>query len=201
LFTPAQIQELLDTLKVAVTDFDCGTLCAPTNGGIPVCCDKEQIVPVLYKTEYRELRSRSDLWRPYRPTTAQQRELKRDTRACDKVCECKGAAHCERDNRSIVCRTFPFEPYLDHDEEFAGLVYNYEFRHLCPLVEGRHAVRQDYVEQACDLWTKVFAWSEEEREFYLGHSQSLRRSFGQKRRRIPVLTPEGRRLMPTRRRR
>ena len=76
MFTSAQIEELLSTLSVPVTDFDCGTLCAPGNGGVPVCCDKDLIVPVLYKTEYKLLRGRSDLWRPFRPETKKSRPTK-----------------------------------------------------------------------------------------------------------------------------
>ena len=199
MFTQEQVRELLDTLTVPCTDFDCGTLCAPDNDGIPVCCDKRLIVPVLYKTEYKLLRSRSKLWRPYRPQNAQQRELKSDTRACDAVCECRGVAHCERENRSIVCRTFPFEPYLDHDRQFVGLIYNQDFEELCPLTSGRHEIRADFVEQCTAMWEKAFAWSADEVDFYHEHSQTVRRSFGQRGKRIPVITREGRKMMPTRR--
>ena len=197
MFTPAQIEELLSILTVPVTDFDCGTLCAPGNGGVPVCCDKNLIVPVLYKTEYKLLRGRSDLWRPFRPETKQQHELGEDMRACDRLCECKGVAHCERDNRSIACRTFPLEPYLDHDGELAGLVYNLDFKGTCPLIGSKHPVQPIYIEQAMAMWTKAFSWSAKERLFYIEHSQTLRRSLGQQRRRIPVFTVDGLRRMPT----
>jgi hypothetical protein len=197
MFTPAQLEELLATLTVPVTEIDCGTLCAPDNDGIPICCDKSRIVPVLYKTEYRVLRARSDLWRPFRPQTKDQRELGEDMRSCDKLCECKGVAHCERDNRSLACRTFPLEPYLDHDGELVGLVWNMDFEGTCPLVMSRHKVRQDYIEQAMAMWRKAFEWAPKEQEFYMGHSQTTRRSFGQKRRKVPVFTPDGIRRMPT----
>ncbi len=200
MYTEAQVAELLKILHAPVTDFDCGTLCAPTNDGIPLCCDKAAIVPVLYKTEYKLLRRRSRLWRSYRPTNAHQRELMQDTRNCDRLCECRGVEHCERENRSIVCRTFPFEPYLDHDDELVGLVYNFDFEGLCPLVASRHPIRQDYIDQAISMWELAFSWSETERDFYHDHSTTLRRSFGQKGRRIPVWSRQGRRWMPTRRR-
>lgn len=197
MFTPAQLEELLATLTVPVTEIDCGTLCAPTNDGIPICCDKSRIVPVLYRKEYQVLRARSDLWRPFRPQTDQQRELGEDMRSCDRLCECKGVAHCERDNRSLACRTFPLEPYLDHEGELVGLVWNMDFEGTCPLVASRHAVRKDYIAQAVAMWSKAFGWSAAEHRFYFEHSQSLRRSFAQKRRKIPVFTVEGVRRMPT----
>jgi hypothetical protein len=191
MYTEEQVAQLLKTLHAPVTDVDCGTLCAPANSGVPVCCDKAAIVPVLYKTEYELLRKRSKLWKPYQAKTAHQKELKQDTRGCDKVCECRGAAHCERDNRSVVCRTFPFEPYLDHDDELVGLVYNFDFKGLCPLVASRHAIRPDYIDQAISMWELAFSWSEEEVDFYHDHSETLRRSFGQLRKKIPVLTRRG----------
>jgi hypothetical protein len=197
MFTPAQIEELLATLTVPVTEIDCGTLCAPDNDGVPICCDKQRIVPVLYKKEYQVLRARSDLWRPFRPETKQQEELGEDMRACDKLCECKGVAHCERDNRSLACRTFPLEPYLDHDGELVGLVWNTDFDGVCPLVNSRYKVRRDYIEQAMAMWKKAFDWAPKEHQFYLEHSQTTRRSFGQKREKVPVFTPTGVKRMPT----
>ena len=156
---------------------------------------------MLYKKEYQVLRARSDLWRPFRPETKQQRELGDDMRACDRLCECKGVAHCERDNRSLACRTFPLEPYLDHDGELVGLVWNMDFEGTCPLVASKHKVRPEYIEQALSMWEKAFSWAPAEREFYFGHSKTMRRSFGQKRRMIPVFTRSGIRKFPTRSRR
>ena len=197
MFTQAQIEELLATLRTPVTDFDCGTLCAPDNGGVPVCCDRERIVPVLYKTEYRLLRTRSSLWSPYQPRTAQQVKLGDDLRDCDKLCQCEGVAHCELENRSLACRTFPLEPYLDHTGILVGLVYNWDFDGTCPLVGSRYRIRQQYVDECMAMWEKAFAWSEEEWDYYFEHSETLRRSFGQKRRRIPVHTRAGVKRMPT----
>jgi hypothetical protein len=199
MFTPDQIEELLATLHAPVTDFDCGTLCAPDNDGVPICCDRDRVVPVLFRSEYSLLRERSDLWRPFRARTEQQKTLREDMRGCDRLCECKGVAHCERDNRSLACRTFPFEPYLDHDGQLAGLVWNYDFEGVCPLVAAKYAIRADYIDQCLRMWGQAFAWSEDEWEFHFGHSESLRRSFGQKRRPIPVFTREGIVEMPTRR--
>jgi len=197
MLTKRQTDELLGILSSPVTPFDCGTLCAPGNGGVPVCCHAESIVPVLYKAELAVLQKRSRLWRKYVPRTAQQKELVRDTRPCDVFAVCKGAEHCERDNRSIACRTFPFEPYLDHAGELAGLVYNYEFKGTCPLIGSRHLILPEFIDQSLRLWERTFEFSEEERQFYLGHSQSLRRSFAQRGKRIPVFTRAGLRRLPT----
>lgn len=197
MFTKAQLEELLSILTAPVTSFDCGTLCAPDNGGVPVCCHSDLIVPVLYKAEYQLLRKRSELWHKFVPRTEQQKELGEDMRGCDMLAECKGAEFCERDNRSLACRTFPLEPYLDHDEELVGLVYNWDFKGTCPLVGSRHQILPEYIDQCLRMWEKAFEFSEDEKFFYVGHSERLRRSFGQRRKKIPVVTRTGTRRMPT----
>lgn len=185
------IPELLELLQSPVTDFDCGTLCAPGNGGVPVCCHAERIVPVLYKVEMAVLKRRSDLWRKYEPRTKDQHELASDMRGCDMLAVCKGAEHCERENRSLACRTFPFEPYLDHDRQLVGLVWNYDFAGTCPLIGSRHRIQPRFIEECLAMWQRMFELSFRERMFYFRISQTMRRSFGQKRRRIPVFTPDG----------
>lgn len=192
-------EDLLQTLQSPVTEFDCGTLCAPGNGGVPVCCHAETIVPVLYKAEYAVLRKRSDLWGPYRPRTKTDEELLRDRRSCEVFAECKGHEYCERENRSLACRTFPFEPYLDHDGRLVGLIWYYDLAHLCPLIESKHRILPRFIRECISLWRKLFDAFPQEREVYFDASTSVRRSFGQKRRRIPVFTPQGIRRLPTRR--
>ncbi len=183
--------ELLNILTAPVTDFDCGTLCAPGNGGVPVCCHAESVVPVLYKSEFEVLKRRTKLWRKYQPRTAHQRGLNKDMRSCDMLAVCKGAEFCERDNRSIVCRTFPFEPYLDHDGVLAGLVYNFEYLGTCPLVGSKHKVLPEFVDQSMQLWDRMFDLWPTEQDFYFLISQTIRRSFGQRRKTIPVHTRTG----------
>lgn len=190
-------EDLLRTLQSPVTDFDCGTLCAPGNGGVPVCCHADSIVPVLYKAEYAVLRKRSKLWGPYRPRTKKDEEMVRERRSCDVFAECRGHQYCERENRSLACRTFPFEPYLDHDAELAGLIWYYDLAHLCPLIESKHRIRPRFIRECVSLWDKLFDAIPEERDYYFAASQSIRRSFGQRRRPIPVFTTRGIRRMPT----
>jgi hypothetical protein len=197
LIEAARIPELLGLLTSPVTRFDCGTLCAPGNGGVPVCCHAQSIIPVLYKAELAYFRKRTRLWRRYVPQSRRERERNGDLRACDILAVCKGAAHCARDNRSLGCRTFPFEPYVDHDGRLAGLVFNYDFTGMCPLVGDPSPILPAFIEQCLALWRRIFELEDEERQFFAGASQSLRRSFAQKRLPIPVFTREGVRWMAT----
>jgi Fe-S-cluster containining protein len=196
----ALFEELLGTLRSPITEFDCGTLCAPGNDGVPVCCQASSIVPFMYKAEYELLRRRSKLWGPYRPRNSEEVEMVQEARSCEFFAECKGHEHCERDNRSLACRTFPFEPYLDHDAQLAGLVWYYELKRLCPLIESSHKILPEFIRECISMWEKLFASMPDEIEYYHETSESLRRSFGQARLEIPVHTRNGIQLMPTNRR-
>jgi len=47
------------------------------------------------------------------------------------------------------------------------------------------------------IWNKAFGWAPTEHEFYMGHSQTTHRSYGQIRSRVPVFTVDGVKRMPT----
>jgi hypothetical protein len=114
---------------------------------------------------------------------------------------CKGHLQCERDNRSLSCRTFPFEPYLDHDDAFVGIVLSRDFAGLCPLITGDHAFRPDFIAQCCAMWREMFAADADERAFYAGCSRTLRRQYGRDGSPIPVFHEGGITAFPTSRRR
>ncbi|MBL8732430.1 MAG: hypothetical protein JNN13_08685 [Planctomycetes bacterium] len=198
--TEVHLAELLAMLRSPVTGFDCGTLCAPTNGGVPVCCHAETVLPVLYVAELALLQKRSDLWRRHVPQAADG-GLRLRARPCDVFAVCKGHRSCERDNRSLACRSFPFEPYLDHDDRFAGLVFAFEYAPLCPLIAGEHDVLPVFVAECGAMWRRLFELDDDERRFYAGCSRTLRRQFGRFGAPIPVFTEQGVVPMPTRRRR
>lgn len=188
---------LYDRFDAPVTDFDCGQLCAPLNDGIPVCCHGESVIPVLYKGELKMLLERTELWSRWVPQDEEERELEEDHDEFA-LATCKGVQHCERDNRSLNCRTFPLFPYFDHDDELAGLVYDYEAAEgKCPLVEMPQVVTVRYIEQALEFWAALAAGDERERKHYLDESATLRRRFGREREPVPVLTVDGVRDYPT----
>lgn len=190
-------KKLYDILKSPITTFDCGQLCAPTNGGVPVCCQGEKVIPVLYKGEFAMLMKRTELWRPFVPKDRDEKKLAREL-SDYQLAVCKGAAHCERDNRSLNCRTFPFAPYFDHDGVLAGLVFDYEAAEgKCPLLGFPGVITKRYIEESIDFWATIATEDRAEAEFQWEESEKLRRSFAQKKQPIPVLCPEGVREYPT----
>lgn len=190
-------KRLYEILRAPVTEFDCGQLCAPLNGGVPVCCQSQKVIPVLYKGEFKMLMERTNLWRPFEPGSKDERTMVRELSEYQ-LAVCKGAAHCERDNRSLNCRTFPFAPYIDHDGVIAGLVYDYEAAEgKCPLLEFPGTITARYIEESLDFWCEVLSTDPLEAEFQSEESEKLRRSFGAKKKPIPVLSVEGVREYPT----
>src|SRR5262245_23341022 len=127
-------RRVYEKFQAPVTRFDCGRHCAPHNGGTPVCCDAGHAVPIVDKWEYQLLRSRSDLWRRYKPVDADGRAIVADMHKDCLAVECKGAAFCERDNRSMACRAFPFFPYITRERQILGLAYFWGFEELCWVI-------------------------------------------------------------------
>ena len=46
---------------------DCGKICAPLNNGQPACCTTENAIPIVEKEEWKLLKSRTDLWKRFKP--------------------------------------------------------------------------------------------------------------------------------------
>ena len=193
------LRELYALIEAPVTAFNCGTLCSPTNDGVPFCCDRDQLFPVLWKTELAMHRKWSDFWEERPPEDALERRMLKSMRPCFTVGECAGPEHCEREKRSISCRTFPFEPYLDHTGELVGLVFDHRFGMRCPLAgeERFDDVTPKFIDQALRFFTRLFEIDPKEVEAYLGTSEQKRRSFAQKGRPVPVLTRKGVKQYPT----
>jgi hypothetical protein len=174
--TERQVRRFYRLLSVRMTDFDCGALCAPRNGGIPYCCDDTNVVPILFRSEYRMQRRRAGFWKRFRPRTRAERRMV-DT-ACDYnvFCTCPGAAQCRRGRRALVCRTFPFEPHLDPDGQVLGLVYQDETNPGCALNgQPRRLYNPAYIRNAIQFWTELTAAIPEERRLYMAESRKRER--------------------------
>jgi len=167
--------------------FDCGSLCAEDNGGIPACCNNDACAPIIYRDELRWLRSRTNVWRK-RP--ARTDEDRREDAGIEKYivyATCRGVTQCSRTYRSLTCRFFPFEPYIERSGRFAGLTYVYRCADTCPIIrDDVHQVHQRYVNQSIRVWEAVFDAYPSEHELYQDESRKLRRSFTRKLRPIRV---------------
>lgn len=171
-----EIEYYYTLLNENLTDFDCGELCKKDNNGVPFCCDVGNAVPYLYRKEFDMLKKRTDLWREWTPRNKQEIKMKSEQESVDTVfCECKGYEYCERPNRSISCRTFPLEPYIDKRGSLVGLVYIRAFLLGCPLSKSPEKIKQEFIDSHFIFWEKLLFRKKEEHELYISSSRTLRR--------------------------
>lgn len=190
--TPELFRRVYALFGAPVARTDCGRKCAPLNGGEPVCCSTQHAVPVVHKAEWRLLRSRSRLWRKFEPYDAATREIVDTlTDTCAAV-ECKGARFCERDNRSLACRAFPFFPYLARDGKFLGLAYYWDYEDRCWVISNLRVVTRPFVEEFFAAFEEVFRVDREEYETFLQQSATMRRVFTRRKCPFPLIGRDGR---------
>ena len=170
--SPEQLRRWYRLMSVRMTDIDCGRLCAPKNEGIPYCCDQDSVVPLLYRDEYRWHRGQDRFWKKMQVRTAEHRRLIKDTHPYNVFAECPGPGQCSRGKRALVCRMFPFEPYVDKEGNVLGLVYQDERKDGCPLIgKPKSAYNPKYLANSIRFWQEVLDSLPHERELYMGESR------------------------------
>lgn len=189
--TPAEYDRIHRLFQTPIGRKDCGRHCAPLNGGEPVCCTTGHAVPVAHRAEWRLLRERTDLWRRFRPDDAPGRKIVEELTSHCVAIECKGARFCERENRTLACRSFPFFPYLTRAGEFVGLGYYWDFEERCWVLSNLGYVEMDFVREFTAAYEALFAADPEERDNFREHSASMRRVFTRWRRPIPLIGRDG----------
>jgi hypothetical protein len=192
--TKARIElyrRVYEKFTAPVSRFDCGRKCAPHNGGTPVCCDTEHAVPILDKAEFALLTARTDLWRRYKPTDADGRAVVADMHVENCAAECKGAAFCERENRTMACRAFPFFPYITREREIAGLAYFWTFEDRCWVISHLEVVTPDFVRECLAAFEEIFAEDPLEFDTNRDLSADMRRVFSRWNRVIPLVGRDG----------
>lgn len=188
---PTHFQQVYDRFQASISRYDCGKKCAPLNGGEPVCCTTEAAVPIAHNSEWQLLKSRTDLWHPFKPIDAATRQIVKETAADCKAIECKGAAFCERDNRTLACRAFPFFPYITREGEFVGLGYFWEFEDRCWVISNLRIVNRKFVKEFVAAHEYLFEQDPQEKEYAENHSATARRVFSRWKRFFPLIGRDG----------
>ena len=104
---------------------------------------------------------------------------------------CLGPESCERENRLLSCRQFPFFPYVTSDYRFLGLAYDWEFESKCWVISNLGQVSDAYREEFVRTYDHIFALFQDEFESYAVRSEEMREHFIAQRRRIPLLHRDG----------
>ena len=187
----AAYRRIYQEFQASISRYDCGKKCGPHNGGEPVCCSTKDAVPLVDKWEWELLKTRTSMWRPYVPNDASGRKIVEDLHEDCRAIECKGARHCERDNRTMACRTFPFFPYIDRAGEFVGLAYLWDFEDRCWVISNLQIVDPIFVAEFIAAYELLFAHDKEEWAANRDHSATMRRVFTRWNRVIPLIGRDG----------
>jgi hypothetical protein len=171
--------------------YDCGRICSPLNGGEPVCCSTQNAIPVVEKSEWQVLRKKTDLWKKFKPFDAESRKIVEDLAHSSCAIECKGASLCERQHRTLACRSFPFFPYFNKEKEILGITYYWIFEDRCWVISNMKIVEQKFIDELIEAYALVFKHDEDELEAFIEHSASMRRVFSRWKRPIPILGLDG----------
>ncbi len=191
--TPKDYAQIYKRLQAPISKvYDCGKKCSPYNGGEPVCCTTAHAVPIVEHSEYRLLKSRTDMWSKFKPKTGADRAVVADLKgsACRAIV-CKGAGHCERDNRSMACRSFPFFPYFNPAGELVGLATYWTFEGQCWVISNLMVVERPFVDEMIESHELLFAKDEDWRETYRAQSATMRQVYSRKGERFPVIARAG----------
>ena len=169
-----------------------------SNGGEPVCCSTQNAVPLVLKAEFELLKTRTDLWHKFKPYDATTRKIVRELHHSCAAIECKGVAFCERENRSLACRAFPFYPYITREGEFAGLAYYWTFEDSCWVISNLGVVDQAFIDEFVEVHEHLMNVDTDEKENFTAFSANMRRVFSRRRRSIPLIGRDGKfyKVMP-----
>lgn len=202
------IRSLYEGFNSPITTLDCGQKCAPYNiNRIPFCCDICHAVPAAYQSEWETLKDATRLWHRYRgdecassPDASERTGNKPEKDSQNDELDmppgmiplaCLGPSRCERENRLLSCRQFPFFPYITSDYRFLGLAYDWEFESKCWLISRLGLVTDAYREEFVRVFDQLFALFQDELESYAIRSEETRTHFASIRRRIPLINREG----------
>jgi hypothetical protein len=191
---PQQIALLYSCFETPITELDCGEKCAPYNDhGVPFCCDTHHAVPTAYTSEWAYLRASTDLWHLYKPEGLDHSSaLKAQTPPDQVLIECRGHHYCQRNFRSITCRSFPFFPYIDPRRHFIGVTYYWQYEDRCWVINHLDKVTPGFLREFNQAYQRIFEEWPDEIEQFSYQSKIMRQVFGRRRRQIPIFLTNGR---------
>lgn len=194
------IRALYDNFDSPIAKLDCGKKCVPHNpNGVPFCCDICHAVPAGYNSEWKTLRDTTDLWHAYRGDECSASvSSKSGSSLADSdlpsgmvLLACLGADKCQRPNRILSCRAFPFFPYISSDYRFLGLACEWEYESVCWVISNLNQVTSQYRAEFISTFDYLLATFDEVFESYSIHSVKLRAHYESKKKRFPVLHRNG----------
>lgn len=188
--TQRDITRLYNMFSSSITNVDCGEKCGVYNANhVPFCCDIRCVIPSVYPCEWEYLKYNTDLWRPLEKNDRYEETF-------NKLPEnqvpliCLGYQKCQRNFRSLSCRSFPFFPYIDHHGLFIGLSYYWEYQDRCWIINHLFSVTTQFRDEFVAAFQYILERSAQEYDIFYHQSIIMRRVFGRMKRAIPLISRE-----------
>jgi hypothetical protein len=105
---------------------------------------------------------------------------------------CLGPARCQRPNRVLSCRAFPFFPYITSDYRFLGLACEWEFESVCWVISNLQSVTDKYRTEFLRTFDHLLATFDDVFENYAYHSERMRQHYYSHKKRFHLLHRNGR---------
>jgi hypothetical protein len=182
-------EQMYREFTACATDGDCADLCRNGDDAIAACCDTERLGLVVFADELAWAKTRTACWHRRRPRNPVERQAIAAWADHVVLARCVRPRRCDRPCRSLTCRFFPLEPYIDPQGQFIGLTYIYSAARVCPLIGRQMDLRQEFVNQSFSVWSRIFAAYPEERNSYRKASRQLRYRFARRGRTIRLFRP------------
>lgn len=165
-----KIYTMLD--KVDPVPFDCGEICGAA------CCRPDSFdigdEPYLYllpgEKEYLEEEG-TDI--KITRESSKEHDLPGSYGEYVYTAYCKEPRSCDRRFRPIQCRSFPLWPYITEDGELLLSFYNDELPYVCPLIEERRVLSEEFVRATYEAW-EILIEDESIRDLILADSRRSR---------------------------
>jgi hypothetical protein len=183
------IPRLYSMFNSPIANIDCGNKCASYNElAVPFCCDTNHAVPTAYLPEWEYLKSNTDLWHQWEAVNPSETTmLMEQTPECQILIECLGYKFCQREFRSLTCRSFPFFPYLTSSFEFIGFTYYWDYDDRCWVINNLEKISDLYRSEFFKCYDKLFELQPDEIKNFHYQSSLMRSKFTKLRRSIPLL--------------
>jgi hypothetical protein len=199
--TPADLRALYDSFDAPIAALDCGKKCALHNpNGKPFCCDICHAIPAAYSSEWDYLSGTTDLWHRYQGNESASSPGTEPARSAGDPnlppgmlsLVCLGPDLCQRPNRVLSCRAFPFFPYIHSDGRILGLSIEWEFEPVCWVISNLDRVTDEYRAAFLRTFDHLLALFDDVFENYAYHSERMRAYYASQQRRFPLLHRNGR---------
>lgn len=188
--TQLDIPLLFQLFSSSITEVDCGEKCSVYNANhIPFCCDIRCVVPSAYPCEWEHLKNHTELWRTLEKN-GRYKEIINKLPENQVPLICLGYQKCQRNFRTLSCRSFPFFPYIDHQGKFIGLSYYWEYQDRCWIINHLSSVTPRFRDEFVAAYQYILERSLQEYANFRHQSIIMRRVFGRMKRAIPLISRE-----------